>query len=263
MTGGVLFACDIDNTIIYSHRRAQPGWSCVEWLDGREQAYMSPGTIEHLAGIRPRLALALVTSRSIGQYRRLMLPVRPAMAVTANGADLHVGGDIDPAWRAETNALLEPWRAELERCFERLSASGRYGLCRAVDDAYAFVRCPDGELPEAEAARIAGDTALDVVASGRKIYLLPPPLNKGAALRRLMARTGRTVSLAAGDSDMDVSMLRAADVAIAPEALGPLLPQGAKLCPPDRLFSEFALETALELIGAAGEQNSMRRAEPP
>ena len=101
-----LFACDIDNTLIYSHRHPHDGWPCVEWREGREQAYMSPASIALLAEVSARSVTVPVTSRAIAQYRRLALPVELGMVVTGNGADLLIGGAPDTDWRAETDALL-------------------------------------------------------------------------------------------------------------------------------------------------------------
>ena len=244
---GLLFACDIDNTLIYSHRHPHPGWPCVERLGDREQAFMSPKTARLYGMLRERLSVALVTSRSVEQLRRLRLPGGLPVAVAANGADLLLDGEIDTAWRRETDRLVAPWRGELERLRVKLGGVERYDRCRVVDDAGLFILCGDGTEPRAEALSLARETALEAVASGRKLYLLPPPLNKGTALARLMKRLGFTRSVAAGDSAMDLPMLRAADIAIAPGELAEALSGETRACPPDRLFSEFALETALEI----------------
>ena len=244
-----LFACDIDNTLIYSRKHPHSGWPCVEWIHGAEQAYMSPRTIALLAEVAERTALVPVTSRSVEQALRLKLPGGLPMAVTANGADLLVDGAPDPDWRRVTDARVAPWRGEITRLRDALGDSPRYIRCRVVDDAYLFVYCAGDVDPAAEAERLAEGTPLRVMASGKKIYLLPPPLDKGEAFDRLAARLGCPGTLAAGDSAMDLPMLLKADAAIAPAGLGPLLPEGAHICPEGALFSEYALETAAALAG--------------
>ena len=243
-----LIALDIDNTLIYSRKHPHPGWPCVEWIHEEEQAYMSPRTAELYRELCGEPCVALVTSRSIEQYRRLRLPADAGLAVTANGADLLVNGITDPAWRREVDTLLEPWRDELLRRFDELKNSAQYIRCRVVDDAYTFVYCAEGVTPEAEVRHITESTTLDVMASGKKIYLLPPPLNKGAAIRRLMTYLGCERCIAAGDSAMDLPMLTAADVAIAPVTMKDLLPQGAMICPSDELFSEYVLKSVRRSI---------------
>ena len=244
-----LFVCDIDNTLIYSRKHPHEGWPCVEWIHGREQAYMSQGA----AALLRETELVPLTSRSREQYLRILWPREMRLAVTANGADLLVDGEPDAEWRRESDARVSPWRDELLREYEALESSGgRYIRCRLVDEAYLFVYCAAGIDPLREAARLAAETGLDVQASGKKIYLLPPPLNKGEALARLKARLGAGRTLAAGDSDMDLPMLRAADAAIAPASLRGALGEGPRYCPEGTLFSEYALAAARAVMAGAG-----------
>lgn len=242
-----LFACDIDNTLIVSHRHPHDGWMCVEWLDGREQAFMSPRTLALLPGALAGTLPVLVTTRSAAQYARLRLPAGFDMALTANGADLVVNGVADPLWREQSQALIAPWRDELLRCYERLARERGAAVCRMVDDACLFLRFDGDDPPLERADALAADTALNVAVAGRKIYLLPPPLDKGTAVGRLMRHEGIERCVAAGDGPMDLPMLRRADVAIAPEALQADLPRNARICPAGCVFSEYVLETLAEL----------------
>ena len=241
----LLFACDIDNTLILSHRHSHEGWDCVEWLEGREQSFISPETARGLLSLPEEVTLALVTSRTAAQFRRLRVPGRPPLALTANGADLLTEGGPDPAWRKETEVLIEPWREELRRCFVQLQALEDGPSAAMADDAYLSAACADPAEAARWAAALQGETALEVIPSGRKVYLLPPPLNKGAAARRLMDRLGLERMIAAGDSPMDLPMLNAADVAIVPWALRQCAQPKARVCPEGRVFPEFVLKTAL------------------
>ena len=68
---------------------------------------------------------------------------------------------------------------------------------------------------------------------------------KQQALRRAVERFGLERVIAAGDSVIDVPMLRRADLALLP---GPeLLPQlpGARVCGPDQRFPDFVLSAVL------------------
>lgn len=243
----VLFTCDIDNTLIYSKRYPHDGWLCVEWIHDDEQAYISPATMLMLSEVMKRTILVGVTSRSVEQYLRLRLPEKLSIALTANGADLLLDDMPDPLWRQETDRLLAPWQEELKRCYQILALKDSYIRCRIVDEAYLFVYCNTNIDPPSDAAALQARTDLSVIVDGKKIYLLPPPLNKGASVVRLMQRLNIQHCIAAGDSTMDLPMLYFADQAIAPKELSSRLPKGTWVCPKGRLFSEFVMETILSM----------------
>ena len=115
--GKMLFASDLDNTLLFSRRHSRPGDVCVEMLDGKEQGYFSPLTIARLREVNACMDFVPVTSRSVAQYRRIQFPAGcvPRWAVTTNGGLLLENGEIDEAWRAESLAAVAPWRGELER----------------------------------------------------------------------------------------------------------------------------------------------------
>ena len=98
------------------------------------------------------------------------------------------------------------------------------------------------------AALYRGQTPLTVEPSGRKLYFLPPGLDKGAALERARRRFRPSLVISAGDSTLDLPMLQRADLALVPDASLALQVQGpeVRVCPKGRRFSEFVLETALE-----------------
>ena len=48
MMKGILFATDLDNTLLFSHRHRQPGDRCVERLNGAEQGFFTQRTLDLL-----------------------------------------------------------------------------------------------------------------------------------------------------------------------------------------------------------------------
>jgi hydroxymethylpyrimidine pyrophosphatase-like HAD family hydrolase len=55
-----------------------------------------------------------------------------------------------------------------------------------------------------------------VSVQGRRLYCVPGPLTKAAAVDEVRRRTGATGVLAAGDSLLDADLLESADVAVRP-----------------------------------------------
>jgi hydroxymethylpyrimidine pyrophosphatase-like HAD family hydrolase len=68
----VLFASDLDNTLIHSYRVAEGRDICVETRDGKKLSFMSPEAHGILKDIAAKCTFVPVTTRSLEQYRRLL-----------------------------------------------------------------------------------------------------------------------------------------------------------------------------------------------
>lgn len=218
----IVFASDLDNTLLYSRRHKREGDVCVEHIKGEAHGFMTPLAIERLREVSQKVQLIPVTTRSVEQYRRIEWPegTAPEYAVTTNGAVLLKNGEADAAWREAHDALIAPVREEIARCHALYLGNPAFIRCRIVDDAYLFVYCADGVNAQAQAEKCQVQTSLRVEPSGRKIYFFPPKLTKGAALRDLCRRrfSPRKV-YAAGDTAIDAPLLAAADLAFAAKTL--------------------------------------------
>ncbi|MBQ3337074.1 MAG: HAD hydrolase family protein [Selenomonadaceae bacterium] len=208
----ILFTCDLDNTLIHSYKHRRPDDICVELYDGRAQSFISPRALELLKEIAARIFFVPVTTRSIAQYRRIFWAedFQPQCAVVANGAFFLEGARQENFLR-ETVA---PYEKELEA---QLAAADEkfFSITRVVDESFLFLKCRE----EFDAEKIFFDTSLVVRRTGKKIYLFPPALNKGAALKLLAKKFSPDKIFAAGDSEIDLPMLALADVAFAPKNL--------------------------------------------
>lgn len=205
----ILFASDLDNTLLFSHKHARAGDVCVEYLDGKAQGFFPPGVIRGLTQINRTMRFVPVTSRSIAQFLRIQFPPGcvPKYALVANGGLLLRNGAVDPAWQARSLALAAPWRGELAKAGELLAQAPLPLRARMVDDLYLFAAC-DSTAEAAQAlAHVQGRTRLTAELSGRKLYFFPPGLSKGDALMRLREKFAPARVLCAGDSGIDVPML--------------------------------------------------------
>ncbi len=245
----ILLACDLDRTILHSYRHARPDALCVEWLNGKALSYMTQTTIRLLEALQGQVCFVPVTSRSVAQYLRLRWPLVPPLAVTTNGAVCLRNGAADPTWTARAQAAIQPFRGTLETLQAELEHTGGFLTCRIVDDSYLYAHYPTVGQTCRCAERFLGKVPLDVCCSGQKIYFFPPGVDKGTGLRHLRALTGADYVFCAGDSSIDLPMLKAADLAFVPTAaLAAALPDGqAIVCPEDQFFPEFLLSAVLRL----------------
>ena len=208
----ILFACDLDNTLIHSYKKRRADDICVEIYEKREQSFISARTFELLKKISEKFLFIPVTTRSIAQYRRIFWAedFKPRFAVVSNGA-FFLDGDNQENFLREVAA---PYENELKI---QLSAADKniFTISRIVDESFLFFKWRD----DIEAENIFFETNLTVQRTGKKIYLFPPRLNKGEALKLLIKRFLPKKILAAGDSEIDLPMLELADVAFAPKNL--------------------------------------------
>ena len=246
----ILLASDLDNTLIHSYKHKRDGDMCVELLNGEQQGFMSEKVYDKLSALPDNVELVPLTTRSVEQFERIKLPDGCyRRAITTNGALLFENGVQDTSWReknlryaAELMPLMKKLRAEL-------SDDPQLNVVRIVDEMYLYISCADSSLVDSYMKRFEHITELDVMASGRKIYFLPPKINKGKALQRLTEHEEHSLIAAAGDSTIDLPMLEIADHAIIPRELDGLLKNpNRNVYRGDGDFAEFVIEVLGELL---------------
>jgi hydroxymethylpyrimidine pyrophosphatase-like HAD family hydrolase len=208
----ILFASDLDNTLIYSYKAAKAGDICVEVKDGKDLSFMPPEAYALLKEVAGNVLFVPVTTRSLEQYRRINLGVQPKYAVVAHGAVLLVDGQIDEAWAAESKALIS---APLPVITE----SGWIYDIRYVDNYFLFAKSPQPGEAVNRLMTMIDPERFDACFVHNKVYIFPKGFTKGLAIKRLRERLQPDAVISAGDSHLDVSMLMAADIAIAPASL--------------------------------------------
>jgi hypothetical protein len=224
-------ACDLDRTLIYS--AVALGLTCpdhecprldvVETKDGRPLSFCTRRAgliLERLSGIVPFVP---VTTRTFDQYRRIRLLDRPpAIAVVANGGHILVDGHPDPVWTRHVTTRIHRECAPLDTVLDHLRRiAGPEWLLRlhAADDLFCYLiidrdRLPAGLLDELTAW--CHSRRWSVSLQGRKLYCVPQPVTKWAAVAELLRRLDRDTVLAAGDSLLDQELLTRACGGIRP-----------------------------------------------
>ncbi|MCU1659794.1 MAG: family hydrolase, partial [Pseudonocardiales bacterium] len=220
----VLVASDLDGTLVYSRRSARLAAGeraelvCVERIDGAPAAFMTATAAGRLAEVARLAVFVPVTTRAPEQIARLTLPGPSRYAVAANGGLMYVDGEIDPAWSAAVaNRLMAAAPFAEVRDHVRMAARADWRL-RDVDGLLCYAVLGSDLAPEfvADEAAWAEERGWRLSLQGRKLYWVPRPLSKGAAVVEIGRRIRAELLLAAGDSLLDVDLLERADRGIHP-----------------------------------------------
>ncbi|MFI2377453.1 HAD family hydrolase [Streptomyces sp. NPDC018964] len=222
----VIVASDLDRTLIYSaaalaltmpDARA-PRLLCVEVHESKPLSYMTETAARLLTDLGDEAVFVPTTTRTRKQYQRINLPgPPPTYAICANGGHLLVDGVSDRDWHARVLARLADECAPLSEVQEHLLRTADpvwVRKHRVAEDLFAYL-VVERELLREEWVKELGEWAENrgwtVSLQGRKIYAVPGPLTKSAAMREVARRTGADLTLAAGDSLLDADLLLAAD----------------------------------------------------
>ena len=233
----VLFASDLDRTLIYSKSARALGPAdevdqlCVEIHDDKQASWMTTACAATLVRLADRGLVVPVTTRINEQYRRVTLPgPPPRYAVTTNGAVILVDGHADRAWTKQVAAELregyplhEVWEQASHICHPEFTVK-----LRNADDLFCYAVVRPKHLPSGfveDVTAWAAERGWRTSLQGRKLYWVPETLTKSAAVREVAKRAEADRVLAAGDSVLDADLLMYADLGIHPRH-GELYEQG-------------------------------------
>ncbi|MEV1051351.1 HAD family hydrolase [Streptomyces sp. NPDC049887] len=226
-----LITSDLDRTLIYSAAALQltvpdaraPRLLCVEVYESKPLSYMTEAAAALLTELAHDAVFVPTTTRTREQYARIRLPgPAPRYAICANGGHLLVDGESDRDWQRVVAARLADECAPLAEVRAHLLAAADPAWLlkeRVAEDLFAYLVVERSLLPDGwtrELSAWAETKGWTVSLQGRKIYAVPKPLTKSAAVRELARRTGAERILAAGDSLLDADLLLAADHAWRP-----------------------------------------------
>lgn len=210
---------DLDNTLIYSYKHdIGIEKRCVEVYQGREISFMTEQTCSALKQAAERFVLVPTTTRTLEQYGRIDLGIGPVQyALACNGGILLNHGILDKQWYEESKRRIEECEEELKKAQAFLRSEKRREFeLRFIEDLFLFTKCREPEDVVKELSEMLDDRLVDVFHNGIKVYVVPKALSKGKAVERFREVFDAPWVAAAGDSEFDVSMLRAADAGLAP-----------------------------------------------
>ena len=159
------------------------------------------------------------TTRTRKQYRRINLPgprarVRDLRQRRPSAGRRRDRPRLARARRGAASPTSAHPLAEVREHLPQTADPAWLRKQRVAEDLFAYLVVERELLPEdwvKELAAWAENRGWTVSLQGRKIYAVPKPLTKSAAVREVARRTGADLTLAAGDSLLDADLLLAAD----------------------------------------------------
>ncbi len=265
LAGLPVVACDLDRTLIYSAKalylegpdHEAPRLVVSEVHEQLPLSYMTREAEDLLLELLDHSFLVPVTTRTRAQFRRVQLP-RTRYAITTNGGVLLHHGQPDGDWAAQVRDAVDRGSAPLAEVLAHLGAKPAPGVqrVRTAEDLFAYAIVERAELPEGYVARLTAwcaELGWVVSLQGRKLYCVPAPVTKEAAIAEVMDRVGATTLVAAGDSLLDRGMLEMASLPLRPchgelEAVGYLRDGLVVTSTPGVRSGQEILEAALAAV---------------
>ena len=228
----IIYATDIDRTLIYSYRFIEEyppdcKYTLVEKVDSKEISYMANEVIDKLRLLNENndIEIIPVTTRSVEEYNRVDLGIKTRFAVVANGGIILENGEPIK----EYNDTITPDINRVEFLQASMDISELKSISREskyIDNKYIFTKTNDEKYFDEEIAPlIAMYPSLNFVRQRKKVYVIPKAFSKAVALRWIQHYIGADKLVASGDSELDLSMLAIADYAVIPEH-GDLVKEG-------------------------------------
>lgn len=216
----MIFATDLDGTMMYSHRRISENdraFCCVEYYNNRAITYMTLTAIQKLKFLMDNIVVIPVTTRSISQFKRIDLFSNTEYSIVDNGGIIFHNGVMDAKWNNYINDIMKKY--DIRKTYDIFSnLPTLISPPRIVDEKFVFART--GNLEECK--RIL-ESKLDTKIwqlsfQGEKAYAIPTEINKGNALKYISENliTEEHIIASAGDSNLDISMLEYSNYGIIP-----------------------------------------------
>lgn len=228
----MMFASDLDRTIIYSNKfidskiNVSNNLRLVETYEGQEITYMLEKSIEILKKISKKALFVPVTTRTIEQYKRIMIfenEVIPKYSVVTNGGNILIDGKLDKEWNKAIKNKIGQECLALEDAileFEKIKNKKWMHKFRVADEMFFYCVIDKESLPLDvlnEFSMQLQKSNWRIILHGRKLYFLPKCLNKGNAVKYLAEKEEKEHVIAAGDSILDLDMLSIANHFISPQ----------------------------------------------
>lgn len=222
----MLFVSDLDRTIIFSSRFMEcvedRSYQVVEVVNGQHRSFITETALHLLNKVRSSVMFVPVTTRTKEQYERIQLfqgNKIPSYAVVGNGATILRNGEVDREWHHHILRRCSQECVSRETVRDKLKESFSKEWLKEERDAdgWFFYYIIDTEKTDYEVLssfqKWCHTQGWEATLHGRKFYLIPTPINKGDAVTYIQEKEDQTFSVSAGDSLLDLPMLKATTIA--------------------------------------------------
>lgn len=219
------FLTDLDNTLIYSHKRdIGEKKTVVEYLNGRQQSFMTDYTYSFLKA-SDWLDIVPVTTRTSSQFRRITFIEELSIknAIVFNGGMLLVDNTEDKNWSEDTFAIAEKNIEALNKAENILRNNYAAEAIHRPIPYMLYLKCDSPSTTCQEIARLLDKREVIAQHNHRKVYLFCAGVDKGNAAFRYENKMKIEIDVAAGDDVMDIPMLEYARFAFASRRIAPLI----------------------------------------
>ncbi|MGP7815976.1 hypothetical protein [Niallia sp. 01092] len=215
----MMFASDLDRTIIYSTRALESmnilinhTLVAVETKNGENVAFMTERSFQLLKEVANQLFFVPVTTRTFEQYERVFIfkkEIKVSYSVSSNGAVIYYKGKKIEEWKKHVAKRLEMECLKKEMLLQKLERFSINGTLKIADNLFIYY------ILKSEISREMKEIIVDLAKSfgwkvslqGRKLYFMPLPVCKGEAMKFIQNREGIKTVAGAGDSVLDFPLL--------------------------------------------------------
>lgn len=221
----VCFFTDLDNTLIYSHRRDIGNEKLpVEYIEGRQQSYMTNYSYSFLKAAE-WIDIVPITTRTYAQFKRLtfMKDLHINNAIVCNGGMLVENGEEDEGWSLETLCMTGASTDALNAISDMLTNNNPDVVIHRPILYMVYFKSNNPDEESKKLKKMVNTEFISVEHDQRKVYLFASGVDKGMAAVRYKKMMSVEIDVAAGDDVMDVPMLNLARYAFASSKIAPLV----------------------------------------
>ncbi|QUH21963.1 HAD hydrolase family protein [Alkaliphilus sp. B6464] len=225
----MIFATDLDRTIIYSKRFVHdnmPQVQSVENINGSEISYMTKTSLYLIQNLLNQdiVTLIPVTARSKDEFARIHFLYNLGLKyiIVNNGGSIFIDGKEDKYWKEHIQKQVQQFKmSHAEILNKYLDTFGFNSLKKfTLVDKLVRVISLKNKLDKKklnEFTKYAHSHGWKISYNGKKIYIMPEFINKWSALEYVRDKylNGKKI-ISSGDSDLDLDMVTNADIGIVP-----------------------------------------------